>query len=71
LSKKLKERQQGQSAQVVAHSWKAQQRLHKKFWGIALRKDKRTAVVAVARELVGFIWALMSGDVACCKLRAA
>ena len=60
LSKCLKERQGGQPPAVIAHSWKAQHRLHKKFWGIALRNDRRKAVVAVSRELVGFIWALMT-----------
>lgn len=60
LSASLEERQQGQPAQVIAHSWKAQHRLYKKFWGIALRKDKCKAVVAVARELVGFIWAIVT-----------
>ena len=71
MSRNLKQRQEGQNAGVVAHSWKAQHRLHNKFWGIALRKDKRTAVVAVARELVGFIWALMRDAVAWGKLQAA
>jgi transposase len=60
LSKSLKERQMGQSAAVVAHCWKAQHRLHKKFWSIAIHKDRCKAVVAVARELMGFIWSLMT-----------
>ena len=59
LSAALKERQSGQPAPVVAHAWKAQHRLHKKFWRIALRKERQKAVVAVARELAGFIWAVM------------
>src|SRR5665213_1668454 len=56
----LKERQQGLPAELVAHSWKAQQRLYKKYWSIASRKEKGKAIVAVARELVGFIWAIMT-----------
>jgi transposase len=60
VSKSLKERQAGQPADVIVHSWKAQHRLYKKFWNIALRKDRRKAVVAVARELIGFVWALMT-----------
>ena len=55
----LKKRQEGQPAQVVAHSWKAQHRLHKLFRRIAYRKNNQTAVVAVAREMVGFLWAVM------------
>ncbi len=58
LSKQLKKRQEGQPMEVIRHAWKAQQRLHDKFWGIALRKDRCKAAVAVARELVGFIWAI-------------
>jgi transposase len=60
LSNSLRERQVGQSPTVVLHSWKAQHRLYKKFWNIAARKDRRKAVVAVARELVGFVWSLMT-----------
>jgi len=71
LGGNLKQRQAGQHVEVIAHSWKAQHRLHKKFWGIALRKDKCTAVVAVARELAGFSWALINGGVVCRDLRAA
>ena len=71
LSAKLKERQAGQPACVIAHSWKAQHRLYKKFWGIALRKERCKAVVAVARELVGFIWALVSRTERDSRLQAA
>jgi transposase len=59
LSREIKARQVGQPAAVVASAWKAQQRLHKRFNHLAYRKDRRTAVVAVARELVGFLWAAM------------
>ena len=45
---------------MVAHAWKAKHRLYKKFWKIASRKDRCKAVTAVARELTGFIWALMT-----------
>jgi len=57
---RLRKRQQGQPLAIIAHAWKAQQRLHKKFWRIALRKDSRTAAVAVARELAGFVWGAMT-----------
>jgi len=55
----LKKRQQGQPAGVAAHAWKAQHHLHKLFHRIAARKSSRIAAVAVARELVGFLWAVM------------
>jgi hypothetical protein len=44
----------------VAIGRKAEQRLNRKFWGIARRKDRRTAASAVAREMAGFVWALLS-----------
>jgi transposase len=59
LGDAIKARQEGQPAAVVAISWKAQHRLHKRFNHLAYRKDRRIAVVAVARELVGFLWAAM------------
>ena len=55
----LKRRQQGQAPDALAHSWKAQHRLHKVYKRLAFRKNSQIAVVAVARELTGFVWALM------------
>jgi transposase len=55
----LKRRQQGQAPEVIAHAWKAQQRLYKLFHRIRARKAPQIAAVAVARELVGFLWAVM------------
>lgn len=55
----LKRRQQGQSPQVISHAWKAQHRLHKLYQRLAFRLRPQIAVVAVARELVGFLWAVM------------
>lgn len=57
----LKRRQQGQPPEVIVHAWKAQKRLHKKFRQIAARKESPIAAVAVARELSGFLWAVMQG----------
>jgi hypothetical protein len=45
---------------VITHAWKAQQRLHQRFTYLCDRKRPPIAVVAVARELVGFLWAVMS-----------
>jgi transposase len=55
----LKRRQQGQPPAVVTHAWKAQQRLHQRFVHLSDRKRPQIAVVAVARELTGFLWAVM------------
>jgi len=52
----LRRRRQGQNPVLVGIAVKAQHRLHKKFWRIAAKKHTNKAVVAVARELAGFIW---------------
>jgi hypothetical protein len=38
---------------------KAQHRLSKRFCALMQRKHPNVAVVAVARELCGFVWAIM------------
>jgi transposase len=54
----LKKRQAGLPPAVVAISWKAQQRLHRRFRRLIHRgKLPQVAVVAIARELAGFLWA--------------
>jgi len=52
-------RQQGQPSEVIAHAWKAQLRLYQRYHHLLHTRGKATAVVAVARELVGFLWAVM------------
>lgn len=55
----LRRRQAQQPAAVVAHAWQAQVRLHRRYGRLVGRgKTKPTAVVAVARELLGFLWAI-------------
>jgi len=56
----LNRRRQGQPPQVVAIALKAQHRLYKKFWRLDQRKHRHVAIVAVARELCGFIWAILN-----------
>jgi transposase len=60
----LQRRQEGQSAQVVAISWQAQQRLHRVWARLVDQRGKRSTIVAVAvaRELAGFCWALARAD---------
>lgn len=55
----LEKRQRGQPGHVIAHAWKAQHRLYKLYHRIANRKSNQIAAVAAARELVGFLWAVM------------
>ena len=59
ISVDLKRRQAGQPPSVLTHAWKAQHRLHQRFNHLTYRKLSQIAAVAVARELVGFLWAVM------------
>jgi transposase len=59
ISKELSKRQEHQPQRIKELSWKAQIRLHHRFWMLMQRGIcRQIAVVAVARELCGFIWAL-------------
>jgi transposase len=59
ISKELSHRQAGLGREVRAVSWRAQNRLHRRFARLALRGLHRNkVVVAVARELAAFIWEL-------------
>ena len=55
----LNRRRQGQPPAVVAIALKAQHRLHKKFMRLDQRKHRHVAITAVARELCGFVWAVL------------
>lgn len=66
----LARRQRGQPPAAITHAWKAPQRLHARFNHLSYRKRPQIAVVAVARELVGFLWAVMH-DVASADPHAA
>ena len=60
VCKELSRRQQGQSAEVRAISWRAQNRLHRRYTRLLARRLQRNkAMVAIARELCGFIWELL------------
>jgi transposase len=59
IGPKLRQRQQGVSEEVKEIAWKAQHRLHKRYRNLlGAGKDPRKAITAVARELLGFIWAI-------------
>lgn len=58
-SKVLKARRASLPPEVVTIATKAEQRLHSRYYHLLLRgKPPTKAVVAVARELLGFIWAI-------------
>ncbi|WP_233095887.1 IS110 family transposase [Alicyclobacillus sp. SO9] len=55
----IRKRQEGQSPSVQSISWKAQDRLHRKYLRLLSRgKPSTKAIVALARELAGFVWAI-------------
>lgn len=56
----LKRRRQGQTPDVVAIALKAQHRLYKKFLRLDQKKHRHVAITAVARELCGFVWAILN-----------
>lgn len=59
LKGNLRKRQKGQTQEIQAISWKAQNRLHKKYCRLMGKgKPGGKVVTAVARELLGFIWAI-------------
>jgi len=56
---KLRKRQEGIPAEIIEIAWKAQNRLHKRYMKLSMAgKDQRKIMTAVARELLGFIWAI-------------
>lgn len=58
----LKKRREGQPGWVLAVADGAQQRLHRRFYRLLLTgKHRNKVVAAVARELSGFIWAILQG----------
>lgn len=59
VSRALKKRQESQPPELLRLSWKAQTRLHRKYFHLMGRgKSAGKVVTAVGRELAGFIWAL-------------
>lgn len=61
VSRTLARRSHGQPRAVVGQAWRAQQRLHRRYRHLVGHgKRPPVAVAAVARELVGFIWAAMT-----------
>ena len=59
-SRVLAQRREGQPAWAVTVAKKAQMRLHRRYWSLVHKgKSPGKAVTAVARELVGFVWAML------------
>jgi len=61
VSKELSKRQEGQPRRILQISWTAQNRLHRRIRNLIARgKRSQVAISAAARELGGFVWAIMS-----------
>jgi transposase len=59
VGEKLRKRHEGIPAEILEIAWKAQNRLHKRYRKLTTAgKDLRKVMTAVARELLGFIWAI-------------
>ena len=60
VSKALQRRQVGQPLEVLRISWKAQTRLNGRYRRLLGRgKEKNRVAVAIARELLGFVWEIL------------
>lgn len=71
VSKELSRRQEDQPDSVLKISWKAQNRLHSRFNKLAARRLHRNKIlVAIARELTGFIWEALR-DLPCYQAQEA
>lgn len=63
-SKRLKEKQAGNSSETIAYADRANERLRKKFFKMALRSKWNIAATAIARELSCFMWGMMTDNIA-------
>jgi transposase len=61
VSAPLRKRREGQPAAIIAIADRAQERLHRRYVRMLARgKPRPKVIVAMARELVGFLWAVLS-----------
>jgi transposase len=72
IGARLRKRQEGLPSEITEIAWKAQNRLHKRYMKLMARgKEQRKTMTAVARELLGFIWAIGIKAEAACKQQMA
>ena len=57
----LKQRQEGNTPEVIAYADRANDRLRRKYMRIMTHSKTNIAKAAVARELACFIWGMMNG----------
>jgi transposase len=61
VGKSLRARRRGQPPQIIAIADRAMSRLNRRYWALTMRgKPHNVATIAVARELVGFIWSALA-----------
>jgi transposase len=64
MSKEIRRRNQGVATGVRRIAWTAQKRLHQRFYHLIQKgKNSQKAVIAIARELAGFIWSVGQEEV--------
>lgn len=72
LSTRQRALQRELTPQLAELSWKAQLRLHRRYHHLSGKaKPTGKVVTALARELVGFIWAIGCAAESACELRSA
>ena len=70
VSRTLQKRRQGQPARVIAIADKAHRRLSGRYRRMTSRgKEHNKVVVAIARELVGFLWATLTVEERVAQIR--
>jgi transposase len=58
---RLRKRREGQPGWAIDHAEKAQKRLNARYWALVHKgKNPNKALMAVARELAGFIWVVLA-----------
>lgn len=68
VGEKLRKRHEGVPPAITEIAWKAQNRLHKRYMKLTMAgKDQRKVMTAIARELLGFIWAIAIKSEANCR----
>ena len=72
-SKELRQRQQGNSSEVLSYADKSNARMRSKYYHLIRHGKKRNiAVAAIARELACFVWGMVTGNIeekaACCGI---
>jgi transposase len=72
IGARLRKRQEGLPPEITEIAWKAQNRPHKRYMKLMARgKEQRKTMTAVARELLGFIWAIGIKAEAACRQQVA